>query len=380
MFISTSYEQSRQRFGGQLAALQSLWPAARRESAPLCGQDDLSIDWFSAGAREEKKRLLVLSCGLHGIEGYVGAAVLEIFVGEYLPRLDPRTTGLLLVHAINPWGMKHWKRPNPANVDLNRNFVGGEGGQGKSFSALAAFNPDYPRLAPYLSPERPLGGLASEKWRSLGQTLGAVMRFGTRRVREAALMGQYQQPTGIYFGGQELQEETRTLMGLYRSHFTGYAQITHLDMHTGYGPSSQMTLVASPREKRSATEITRRYALPRVAAANADEFYTIHGDMLDWEYDLVHHEFPQARFFGAACEFGTLGDSLPAGARSLLLTIFKNRANLFGGDPATCAWVEDEYRQMFCPSGTAWRQKAAADARQTFEGVLGADGYFRQDP
>jgi hypothetical protein len=371
LIIPASYEQSRTRFRARADSIRTRWPASRLISQALPYEADLTTDWISADALASKEKLFVLTTAQHGIEGYVGSAVQEVFIDEYLPRLDPQTTGILLVHAINPWGMKYWKRTNPNNVDLNRNFISGD------FAALAATNPDYPKLASYLSPQKALDNLTLEKLLFFDQTMHQMVLFGPRRVREAALMGQYVFPKGIYFGGQELQPETRVMMDLYRSAFAGYKQIVHLDMHTGYGPRTQMTLVNSPREKMSAAETTARYGTPRVAAANPEEFYTMQGDMIDWEYELVNKEFPQAHFFGATCEFGTFGESMLAGARSLRITVFKNRLNQFGADTSSAAWAEQEYRELYCPAEPAWLTKAQADARQTFDGILGTEGYLR---
>jgi len=369
--IPASYEDSRTRFRARIDSIRTRWPAARLTSQSLPYNDDLTIDWISADALASKEKLFVLTTAEHGIEGYVGSALLELFLDEHLPHIDPQTTGLLLIHAINPWGMKHWKRTNPNNVDLNRNFVSGE------FATLANTNPDYPKLNPYLSPKKALGNLILEKFLFFEQTMHQLVLFGPRRVREAALMGQYTDPKGIYFGGQELQSETHTLMDLYRSAYAGYKNIIHLDMHTGYGPRYQMTLVTSPHEKMSAAETTAKYGTPLVAAANPEEFYTMQGDMIDWEYKLVEKEFPAAHYFGATCEFGSFGESILAGARSLRITVFKNQLNQFGADKTSAAWVEQEYRELYCPAEPGWFTKVQADARQTFNGILGAEGFLR---
>ncbi len=365
--IPDSYEHSRERFRARLDSIRQLWPGSRLTSIPQPWEDDLTTDVLQADSLAARDRLIVLSTGLHGIEGYLGSAALELFFEEYLNRLDPQTTGLLLVHAINPWGMKHWKRANPENVDLNRNFIEGE------FSSLLRFNTDYPALSPFLNPQRPLGHLWAEKIRFAAQTVRKLLTFGPRRIREASLMGQYHQPEGIYFGGAALQPETKAMMELYRSAFAGYQEIIHLDMHTGYGPRDQMTLVTSPHETMTAADITARYGAPRVASANPDEFYTMKGDMTDWEYQMVEKEFPSAKFFGAACEFGTFGESILQGARSLRITIFKNQLNQHGASAKTAAWVENEYRELYLPAEAAWFEKALSDARQTFEGVFGIE-------
>lgn len=371
--LPTSYLESRARFRERLPLIQSAWPDARLEAYPISSPDgdlDLTIDVIRADSQADNQRLLVFTTAQHGIEGYVGSAVLEMFIDEYLPRLNPKTTGLLLVHAINPWGMKHWQRNNPAGVDLNRNFYEGD------FSSLADVNADYPRLAAYLSPARTIGPVWLEKLRFVSDTLCALVNFGARRVREAALMGQYCKAEGIYHGGLELQPEAQTMMKLYASAFARYGQIVHLDMHTGYGPRWLMTLVTSIHEQRSSVEITADYNAPRVAASNPDEFYSKHGDMIDWEYAWMQQNRPEARFFAATCEFGTFGESILAGARSLRITILKNRLNRWGANPASRDWVNHEYRELYLPSEPAWLEKALADARQTCEGVLSREGYF----
>ncbi|PWH12078.1 MAG: hypothetical protein DDG60_14855 [Anaerolineae bacterium] len=362
--LPDSYETSRARFRARLETLRPLWPSAHLQSISHPWEDDLTTDLLAADPLQQRKRLIVLSTGLHGIEGYAGSAMLELFFEEYLACLNPPTDGLLLIHAINPWGMKHWQRNNPQNVDLNRNFFEGD------FAALRTFNADYPALSAFLNPRRTLQNLALEKLRFAAQTVQKLLTFGPRRIREAALMGQYHQPEGIYFGGSALQPETRAMMELYRSAFAGYQEILHLDMHTGYGPRFQMTLVASPHEKMTAAELRARFGLPRVAAANPEEFYTMQGDMTDWEYQMVAKEFPGTKFFGAACEFGTFGEGILAGARSLRVTIFKNQLNQHGASRAAACWVNAEYRELYLPTEPAWLQKALADARQTFEAFM----------
>lgn len=64
----------------------------------------------------------------------------------------------------------------------------------------------------------------------------------------------------------------------------------------------------------------------------------------------MQREFPGAKFFGAACEFGTFGESILVGARSLRITIFKNQRNQHGASAQTAAWIENEYRELCLPS------------------------------
>jgi hypothetical protein len=365
--IPTSYEDSRQNFRDRLTALSRLWPKARLEKQILTSAQDLSIDWLRAEAMQHKEKLLVISTGLHGIEGYIGSAILQLFIDEFLPRLNPDTTGILLIHSLNPWGMSQWKRINPNNVDLNRNFISG------SFSSAEMVNNDYKLLLSFLCPGRPVGGLLTEKWVFISGLVRTVIRLGTLRLREAALMGQYEYPSGIYFGGQSIQEETRVMMKLYQDSFMGYKHIIHLDLHSGYGPRDQMTVVTSPMDSRSALEIKQQYQLARVAGANPGEFYSMHGDMNDWEYELVRTKLPGSSIFAANFEFGTYGKTFLSEARSLRITILKNQKNLYGGSTATGDWIDREYRELYLPNDSTWFEKARQDARQAFKGIFNAE-------
>jgi hypothetical protein len=364
IIVPESYILSRDRFRSRAGILTDCWQEIHLTSLSLPSAPELSTDIIAAAPLAAKDRLIVITTGEHGIEGYLGAAVLDLFIEEYAPQLDAQTTGLLLIHAINPWGMHNWERQNSANVDLNRNFINGD------FTPLKDTNPDYPALSAYFSPHKQLNNLAASRLRFVFSTLKNFAAFGPRRIREAALMGQYRFPQGIYFGGTEIQPETAALMDVYRQGFAGYREIIHLDMHTGYGPRDQMTLVTSPHEKMPAAQISARFGTPRVAAANPDEFYTMQGDMIDWEYQLVKKEFPDTKFFAAACEFGTYGNSLLQAARSLRITILKNRLNQQGGSEQAKDWVEREFRELYLPSDPAWLEKALADARKTFDAVV----------
>jgi hypothetical protein len=366
--IPDTYEASRDRFHEGLAPIRDLWPAARLTGHSLPGAEDLSIDWISARAAKREEKLLILMTGEHGIEGYVGSAMLQLFIVEYLPRLDPQITGLLLVHIINPWGMKHHRRVNANNVDLNRNFV-------KEIAPLVPSNPDYAPLDTFLNPPRPFKNPALHMLAMLLRTPGLLLRYGIPKFRAATLLGQYRFPKGVYYGGRELQEETLTMMELYREHIRDYGQILHLDMHTGYGPREQMTLVNSCHETMTSGEAARKFGYPRVAAATADEFYAIQGDMIDYLYTVMADEFPGKPFYAATFEFGTYGAALWDNIRELRTMIFENRAHWFGAPPAAQAWLRREFDELYCPSEPAWLEKALADARQAFTGILKAEGY-----
>lgn len=366
--IPATYEASRERFRLSLPYYLNLWPGVRLISQPLDGEPELTIEIISADATREKQRLLFLTTGLHGIEGYVGSGILELFTEEFLSRLDPATTGIIVVHPINPHGMKQHTRYNKNNIDLNRNF-------GANFEALKSLNPHYESLSALLNPKRYLKTPPYEKTAFLWNLARALPK-GSTHIREAALMGQYRLQQGIYFGGFEMQAETHIVADLFCQHIPGYAQVLALDIHAGYGPRWQLTLVNPAREKRPAAEIAERYNLPRVVGSNPEEFYTTHGEMGDYFHDLM---IPGgARFYCGMLEFGTYGDSFWQEVHSLRTTVLENALRWHGGSELARRWVRREYDELYLPSEPKWWQTAQANARVYVENMLKVEGFLDQ--
>jgi predicted deacylase len=362
----TSYDESRAWFQGQLGPVQERWPGAGLERRQL--DDGLAVEWIAAPPRERRERVLVLTAGEHGIEGYVGAAVRRLFLDQFLGHLDPDTTGLVLVHAINPWGMAHRRRTNLANVDLNRNFVLDD----KGFDP--AINLEYDGIHPFLNPERPVGPPLGARLAFAAGLVRHLLAPGPAAIRRATLLGQYRHTRGVYFGGSSLQPETQIMMELYRQCLAAFPHLVLLDMHTGYGPRSQMSIVCSPQEPAAPDALARRFRYPRVVQAGSDQFYAMQGEMIDCLYRLAA-EIPGRRIFAASFEFGTLGDSLLAAIRSLRASVWENQAHWHGTAAGMAATVAREFEALFYPGDPAWRAKALADAQQALSGILRAEGF-----
>lgn len=366
-----TYESSRERFRGYLPLIQKMWNKAALHQHALSYDNSLTIDWIYSPATEKNEKILVFTTGEHGVECYVGSAMLHKFVEEYLPRLDPRTTGILLVHAINPWGMKNHRRGNKANIDLNRTFM-----LDPQFDP--AFNPAYGKLESFLNPKGKLTNTFLNNLAYFGRLVWHVARMGMRNFRDALLLGQYRDPQGLYYGGKELPEETLTTMELYKTALIDYAQVLQLDMHTGYGPRYQMSLVNSALDRNSSDYFVKRFDYPLVVAATADEFYAIRGDMIDYIYALQQRDFPTRRLYATSFEFGTLGDTLYGLFQSPRVMIHENRAYWHGAvNEKVRAEAKRGFEELFNPSATDWKEKAVKDAERAFEGILKTEGYIQ---
>jgi hypothetical protein len=366
-----TYETSRERFREDLALIQKYWPKAQLSQHKIAGDEDLTIDWVQSGALEANEKVFILTTAEHGVEGYVGSAIQQHFIDKQLARLDPRTTGLLLVHSINPWGMKYHRRVNPHNVDLNRTFV-----WNNSFDKST--NPDYDKLLDIIRADRPFKNLVSSNLGYYLKLLQKALQMGWPAFKTAFLLGQYRNADGLFYGGEGYQEETKVLIDLYRRAFSAYDQILHLDMHTGYGPRYQMSIVNSVHEKRSSQEFVEKFNYPLVVAANPQEFYAIQGDMIDYIYEMWEHEFSEKKLYATAFEFGTYGDKFKGKVGMPRAMSFENRLYWQGTDnEKLAAKVKYDFEELFNPSATEWKAKAIQDADQAFTGILEAEGYFK---
>lgn len=367
----SSYEDSRNRFTGYLPIIKQHWPSARLVSHPIGETGKLTLDWIEADPIDKPEKVIIFTIGEHGIEGYVGSAMLDLFIQEFIPTLDPKNTGLALVHAINPWGMKYHRRTNSNNIDLNRNFVQ------EPSNLDPNLNREYAKIESFLNPEY---GLSSFRWVKLAFYAGllrSILILGTQKLKRAVLVGQYRFPRGIYYGGKEIQPEVKLIQDLFRQKIKQYPQTCLLDMHTGYGPRYQMNIVNSVFEPRTSDDLKSLFSYPLVVKADPEEFYAICGDMIDFIYSLALETIPAKKIYGTTFEFGTLGDSFDATLGSLSAMIFENWIHwLNPQNTVLSGQIMRDFKELYYPQDQDWRNKAVGNARMAFKGILHAEGFI----
>lgn len=371
-FFLKEYEEAREVFRNSLNEVK-----AYNNSAALTmewvgeNNDDLSIDMIKTDAIVEKENLLIITTGLHGIEGFMGAAILQLFIKEYLQLINHQNTGLLLVHALNPWGMKHKRRVNENNVDLNRNFITKWTGLNKGL------NTQYQKAANFFNQNGKIESLLKNNLIYSSKLMKSLFMLNTKGLSNAVLLGQYQYPNGIYYGGANYEQSTEYVSSIFNKYFSSYNNIIVIDIHTGYGPSDQMSIVNSSLEKGNSKDFSKQFKYPLVSKTDSDEFYSINGDMIDYIYTLQKDEFSQKNIYATAFEFGTLGESVLAKLSSLKRMIKENQLYWHGADSKE---IEDRIKQdfldLFYPSDEKWRAKAISDAKQALNGILKAKGFI----
>lgn len=102
--FSQSYAEARGKF---LAACAAAGLAVESHDHPLPGRDGepLALDVARDGP-EDASRLLIVSSGCHGVEGFCGSAVQTAMLRDAHWRARVRESGcaVLYLHAVNPHG------------------------------------------------------------------------------------------------------------------------------------------------------------------------------------------------------------------------------------------------------------------------------------
>ena len=337
-------------------------------SHPIDESDGLYIDSFYLPSQGAQTNLVVLTTGVHGIEGYIGAAMLDVFFGEIYPTLDHSDTGVLVVANVNPYGMKHLRRYNENNVDLNRNFIL----DWDSFDR--ASNQEYPKVDTFLGPT---GKIGNALWHEAGFYLNlakTAITEGADTISDALLTGQYEYPEGVYYGGDGDESSTVYLKDVFaRCLESRYENIVHIDIHSGYGPRYNMVIFNSVFETMTEAESVAAFGYGNVIAHDSESFYATTGDTTDFFYRLAQQKDTDTALFSTCFEFGTIGDAFFDTILSLHYTVDENRNHFYPTDNGVSAQiVHENYMELFYPTETAWREKTVTDFVAATQGVLNA--------
>ena len=364
----TTYEQTRQGLQDLAKGLREQGALVVTESYPIDADDGLYIDKIYLPAEERMTNLILLTTGVHGVEGYIGAAMLEVFFQEVYPTLDKKTTGVMVVANVNPYGMKYYRRYNENNVDLNRNFIL----DWDSFDL--ASNREYPQVQTFLEPK---GKIKNAFWHEVSfyWNLGVTaVTDGADTISDALLTGQYQSPQGVYYGGNGDEASTVYLKDIFEKALSSaYENVVHIDIHSGYGPRYHMVIFNSVYETMTEAQTKEAFGYDYVISHDSEDFYATTGDTTDFFYRLAEQKQSDKQLFSTCFEFGTVGDDFFDTILSLKYTVDENRQHWYPSSNAvTAEVVRQNYMELFYPTETAWREQAVADFVAATMGVLQA--------
>ena len=363
-----SYEDVRANVQKRITTLKKDGVKVKYTEYAIDESDNLYIDNFYIPALKEQKNLIVLTTGVHGMEGYIGSVMLDVFFEEIYDGLNKDDTGVLVVANVNPYGMKYMRRYNENNVDLNRNFIM----DWERFDLSS--NKDYPKVQSFLEP---VGKIGNAFWHEVGFYLNLAKEAiftGADVISDALLTGQYESPQGVYYGGTGDEASTKYLKGVFNDCLEGeYKNIVHIDIHSGYGPRYNMVIFNSVYETMTEAETKKAFNYDYVISHDSESFYATTGDTTDYFYRLAESKNTDKELFSTCFEFGTIGDEFFDTILSLKYTVDENRNHWYPtGNNTSAEVVKENYYELFYPTEKEWREKTVEDFKTATKGVLDA--------
>ncbi|MEJ8810627.1 M14 family metallopeptidase [Variovorax ureilyticus] len=236
--------------------------------------------------------LLVLSSGVHGVEGFCGSGCQLALLQDtqLLQKARERGVAVLLIHAINPYGFSHLRRTNEHNIDLNRNFID---------FAQPRRNPAYAEVQALMLPA---------EWPPTTANAQAMKDYvavhGENAFREALVMGQSEFADGLFYAGTAPSWSNRTLRAILRRHGEGQRRIAWIDVHTGLGPCGHGEKIHNglPGMTDNLRQARAVWGADVVAAWEGD---SASPQVVGHAATAVVAECPQAESLGITLEYGT---------------------------------------------------------------------------
>jgi hypothetical protein len=363
-YFHKTYEDCRSAFIEKANLLVSQYEGVEVFKIPVPCETDpgLTIDFCYIPAQDTLDSLLILSSGIHGIEGFTGSAVQLMVMEEILSPDHLDTTGILLIHGLNPYGFKHLRRVTENNIDMNRNCAIDE-------SLFDTKNERYGKLYEMLNPQ---GEANHRSFRNRHMHLVIIQKILAESMsvlRQAIAQGQYEHPEGLFFGGKKLEPQIAAITPTLKEKMRPYPRILTIDLHTGYGENGTMHLFAIPvKDADLKADMETLFAGYKIDWGDSDDFYTCTGSFADYIGALA----PGKTHYPMPFEFGTLDSQKTFGSlRTLHNFILENQGFHYGyKNEKTEAKIKENFLEMFYPSSKAWRSKVIMDAKGILELVL----------
>lgn len=346
---SSTYDEARGRF------IQAAGEAGAHVKSYALGADPgagLYIDVAIRGA--DNAPALVISSGIHGVEGVFGSAA-QLALLQSLSR-EPQTSRAadlryVLIHALNPFGFAHLRRVNEDNVDLNRNFLLDD----TTYSGA----PDgYARLNDFLNPPSP-----PSRWEPFrAKAAWNIWRTGMQALKNAVAGGQYEYPQGLFYGGKAPCASTQIVRDHCDAWLARSGQVLHIDLHTGLGIAELPTLLLNESaDSEHYAWYAQTFGADRIEplAHPHGTAYRARGVFGQW----MQHHFAARDYRFVGAEFGTYDV-----VRVLAALRAENRAHHYcPSREAAYAQAKQELRECFCPASPVWRERVLDTTRNIID-------------
>ncbi|MER9680387.1 DUF2817 domain-containing protein [Mesorhizobium sp. M0184] len=344
-----------------LAGYDSSFESARARFVALCKEFGLALTEHRIvgdatlcighlGPRDSPRKLVILS-GVHGVEGFAGSAAQIAFLQRY--RDTPLAVHVLLVHIVNPEGMRHFRRNAPGNIDLNRNLV-------DDHSARAQVDDSSRAIAELMSGPR-FARLPTPLW-----LLWLAVRLrtlgGIAKLRQVFAAGQYFDSSSLFYGGTAHTAEVRALLEALREQLSGCkpADVVFFDLHSGIGGFGRSALLANDADSTAAEKVFG--VGMRRGHHGKEAVYPVTGD-------LVRGIKAELGLNGACAVTFECGTG-PALATLLRLRYENCTHQHFAGHGERSRRARERMLRAFCPRSMRWRTTYVRSANNYLDRAL----------
>ncbi|MCW8855205.1 MAG: M14 family metallopeptidase [Gammaproteobacteria bacterium] len=307
--------------------------------------EDLICDAFYIGHSRKPEQLLVLISATHGIEGFAGSAVqidcltqLDILLDQH------KTLGVILIHAVNPWGFAWQRRYDHQGIDLNRNFV--------DFNSPLPGNHEFDNYRNRLSDPQFLNlEHIHQLWASSGEA----------EFTETLTRGQYQYDTDCFYGGNG-PSWSRTVIEQITSmqQIAQAKQLAVIDVHSGLGPYGYGEVINDHLPETIGYRYAQTwYGKNAQSTILGDACSGIKTGLLDYHW----HQVIGNRGCFVTLEFGTY--SIKHFWVSLLVEqLYNNEIVNKGKSRDLCHLSVMDLKDFFYPGELSWQQQIVFRGRQ----------------
>lgn len=297
------------------------------------------LDFRVLAQGEPDQPALLVTAGLHGVEGIAGLQLLTQWAMSRGLR-DARDSGvtIVVVPTINLFGASRLRRVDEDGVDLNRNFV-------SDWAAALPTNAGYSELHSALVPcnwEKTTREEADARIREF------IATRGFEAYKDALTGGQYAHSDGLFYGGIKPSWSNLTLRRVLRMWLSKATRVVHIDIHTGLGPFGVGEMLCPAYDGDLMLERAAQIWESEVKSPFKGESVSsaVSGHMAGGLIRL----FPRAEITSIAIEFGThpierVIDAMRAEA------VWNNMGCPDGADGEA---IRREMLECFCPADPDW--------------------------
>ena len=357
-----NFSESRKIFKKNFNFYRKFYPKAELGSIPIGRNEDLTFDYVYFPAKKENKKIWIMTAGVHGIESFVGSAIVNWLFKEKIEDLVDEQTGVLLFHSINPFGYENKRRVNENNVDLNRNFI-------LDFSKFDDPNQEYKKFDKFLNEKKAVSISNLSKFKFLISGFYHILKYGMSSLRQSIVSGQYSFAKGVFFGGKKKQQSYQFFEQITDKYINDYQTIFHIDFHTGYGERGTLHFYGiSNYDEKSENYINELFNGFNIDAGSDEDFYLVHGDITSF----LAKKYKDKIVIPMTFEYGTLDSQTIKGSLDSLSRMRnENQLYHFGAVSSKASQqVTNDFMEMFNPSDPLWRDEIKNTTIKTFKVLI----------